>query len=100
MDYQCVIVYTIITILPERSTWDYRSEPVKEGQGFARGCFTWIKRWIKRCLSFRGPRRGPASPRTIAIRRAGLRTWRNDLRPSWGQEDEKTWWCNYGTREN
>lgn len=41
MDYQCIIVYTIITILPNRQPYpDYEPRP--------RGCLAWIKRWIKR----------------------------------------------------
>lgn len=50
MDYQCVIVYTIITILPDRSSWEPWVEPVRApgSGGFARGCFAWLKRWIKR----------------------------------------------------
>lgn len=40
MDYQCIIVYTVITILPPRYDYDDRSS--------SGGCFGCIKRTIKR----------------------------------------------------
>lgn len=42
MDYQCIIVYTIITILPNRPL---PAAPPRDSQ---RGCLAFVKRWIKR----------------------------------------------------
>ncbi|BET00324.1 O-linked N-acetylglucosamine (GlcNAc) transferase [Nesidiocoris tenuis] len=43
MDYQCIIVYTIITILPNKT-------PPPEVNQHQTGCLAWIKRWIKRSI--------------------------------------------------
>uniref|UniRef100_A0A8D8WTG8 Uncharacterized protein n=1 Tax=Cacopsylla melanoneura TaxID=428564 RepID=A0A8D8WTG8_9HEMI len=72
MDYQCVIVYTVITILPSRSQAEARDKNSSVAAGAQRrccwawtydtgrywdeddeddGCFSWIKRWIKRAVA-------------------------------------------------
>jgi len=50
MDYQCIIVYTIITILPPNRPGlaaDTQWEP--QGTAARACCFAWIKCCIKRC---------------------------------------------------
>ncbi|XP_075229585.1 O-linked N-acetylglucosamine (GlcNAc) transferase sxc isoform X2 [Lycorma delicatula] len=46
MDYQCIIVYTIITILPPN-----KPLPSPDSEPLERGCLAWIKRWIKRAVA-------------------------------------------------
>ncbi|KAI5734565.1 hypothetical protein M8J77_008052 [Diaphorina citri] len=64
MDYQCVIVYTVITILPPPPS--HKKRPSGTGRScfdsFVTdeddediGCFSWIKRWIKRIKEFTLP---------------------------------------------
>lgn len=47
MDYQCIVVYTIITILPSK-------QPYPDHNDHQTGCLAWIKRWIKRLIFFLG----------------------------------------------
>jgi len=50
MDYQCIVVYTIITILPpdEQRRYDESRFSAALRDGPADGCLGVVKRWMKR----------------------------------------------------
>lgn len=50
MDYQCIVVYTIITILPPDEQRKYDELRLSAALGPADGCLGVVKRWIKRYL--------------------------------------------------